>query len=153
MNAAQLVRPWGATLTFQLYTGVPWVHGLRHGVTMHPRGRHLREGMIPWSHGKSRTKAREQQPPHQLLPSTQPQELHGGKRAVTQRGYIKVECRAVSPHQPEENVEEVWSAAQMVWPKTARPDGNVLDEEACQHKWCIKEHVPTERCWTITDEK
>ena len=44
-NAAQLSQPWGATLTFQLYAGVSWVHGLRHWVARHPRGRHLREGM------------------------------------------------------------------------------------------------------------
>ena len=41
-NAAQPDQPWGSTLTFQLYAGVSWVHGLRHGVAMHPRGRHLR---------------------------------------------------------------------------------------------------------------
>ena len=63
-NAAQPDCPQGSTLTFQLYAGVPWVHGLRHGVTMHPRGRHLREGRIPWSHGKSHNLAREQQPQH-----------------------------------------------------------------------------------------
>ena len=38
-------QPWGSTLTFQPRAGVSWVQGLRHGVTMHPRGRHLREGM------------------------------------------------------------------------------------------------------------
>ena len=63
-NAAQLGRPQGSTLTFQHKVGVSWVHGLRHGVTMHPRGRHLREGMIPWSHGKRHTQACEQQPNH-----------------------------------------------------------------------------------------
>ena len=42
-SSAQLVRPRGSTLTFQLNAGVSWVHGLRHGVAMHPRGRHLRE--------------------------------------------------------------------------------------------------------------
>ena len=64
-NAAQPSQPWGSTLTFQLHAGVSWVHGLRHGVTMHPRGRHLREVMTPWSHGMSHTQAREQLPPHQ----------------------------------------------------------------------------------------
>ena len=44
-NAAQPSQPWGSTLTFQLHAGVSWVHGLRHGVARHPRGRHLREGM------------------------------------------------------------------------------------------------------------
>ena len=44
-NAAQPDQPWGSTLTFQLYAGVSWVQGLRHGVAMHPKGGHLREGM------------------------------------------------------------------------------------------------------------
>ena len=43
---AQLDQLWGSTLTFQPSVGVSWAHGLRHGVAMHPRGRHLREGMI-----------------------------------------------------------------------------------------------------------
>ena len=60
--AAQLSQPRGSTLTFQLYIGVPWVHALRHGSAMHPRGRHSREGRIPWSHGKSHNRAREHQP-------------------------------------------------------------------------------------------
>ena len=38
-------QPWGSNLTFQPKAGVSWVQGLRHGVAMHPRGRHLREGM------------------------------------------------------------------------------------------------------------
>ena len=50
-NAAQLCCPQGPTLTFQHKAGVSWATGLRHGVTMHPRGRHSREGMIPLSHG------------------------------------------------------------------------------------------------------
>ena len=45
-----LTIPRGSTRTFQSTakqgTGVSWAHGLRHGMTMHPRGRHLREGMI-----------------------------------------------------------------------------------------------------------
>ena len=45
LTAAQPDQPWGSTLTFQLHAGVSWAHGLRHGVAMHPRGRHLREGM------------------------------------------------------------------------------------------------------------
>ena len=59
-------QPWGSTLTFQPIAmqdvGVSWAFGLRHGVAMHPRGRHLREGMIllyPW---KGRTPERELQP-------------------------------------------------------------------------------------------
>ena len=55
MPTAQPDHPWGSTRTFQSTaeqgTGVSWVHGLRHGVTMHPRGRHLREGMILLIHG------------------------------------------------------------------------------------------------------
>ena len=68
-NAARPCRPQGSTLTFQPRAGVPWVHGLRHGVTMHPRGRHLREGRIPWPHGTRQTLAREQLP-------TQPLQQH-----------------------------------------------------------------------------
>ena len=37
-NAAQLSHPWGPTRTFQHSAGVSWELGLRHGVTMHPRG-------------------------------------------------------------------------------------------------------------------
>ena len=67
LNAAQLSHPWGSTRTFQrTQAGVSWAHGLRHGVTMHPRGRHLREGRILRSHGTSTHLEREQQPPHQL---------------------------------------------------------------------------------------
>ena len=58
-NAAQPSQPWGSTLTFQRKAGVSWVLGLRHGVTMHPRGRHLRGDrtlLLTW---KSNTQARE----------------------------------------------------------------------------------------------
>ena len=138
LNAAQLDQPWGSTLTFQPRVGVSWVHGLRHGVTMHPRGRHLREGRVPWSHGTSHTQAREQQPPHQPHYMKTPIETQFSKKeddancqnwhvvwrqgvnkynnyyykrqrgylrnvdgVVTRRSYIEVECRAVSPHQPD----------------------------------------------------
>ena len=59
-NAAQPGRPQGSTLTFQHKAGVSCGTGLRHGVTMHPRGRHLREGMIPLPHGVTQRTAREQ---------------------------------------------------------------------------------------------
>ena len=65
-------QPWGSTLTFQHKVGVSWVHGLRHGVARHPRGRHLREGMILLYTWESHTKAREQQPPQQQPLLTQP---------------------------------------------------------------------------------
>ena len=61
-NAAQLDCPQGTTLTFQLNAGVPCVTGLRHGVTMHPRERHLRGVRIPLPHGLTNSTAREQQP-------------------------------------------------------------------------------------------
>ena len=51
LNPAQPSHPQGSTLTFQRKVGVSWAHGLRHGVTMHPRGRHLREGRILLAHG------------------------------------------------------------------------------------------------------
>lgn len=38
-NAAQLDHPQGSTRTFRHKAGVSWVLGLRHGVTMHTRGR------------------------------------------------------------------------------------------------------------------
>ena len=53
-NAAQLSQPWGSTLTFQRHAGVSCVQGLRHGVAMHPRGRHLREDMTLASTWESR---------------------------------------------------------------------------------------------------
>ena len=62
LNAAHLSCPQGSTLTFQHKAGVPCGIGLRHGVTMHPRGRHLREGMILLPHGTYNVTAREQQP-------------------------------------------------------------------------------------------
>ena len=65
-NSAQPSHPRGSTLTFQLTAGVSWALGLRHGVTMHPRGRHLRGDRIPLPHGKDSALEREQQPPHQL---------------------------------------------------------------------------------------
>ena len=55
-------HPWGSTLTFQLDVGVPCGTGLRHGVTMHPRGRHLRGGMTLLPHGVTQRTACEQQP-------------------------------------------------------------------------------------------
>ena len=64
LNAAQLVQPWGSTPTFQRKVGVSWAFGLRHGVAMHPRGRHLREGMALLFTWESRTE-REQQPRRQ----------------------------------------------------------------------------------------
>ena len=58
--------PQGSTLTFQHNVGMSWALGLRHGLTMHPRGRHLREGMTLRYHGKTPKLAREQQPQLQL---------------------------------------------------------------------------------------
>ena len=66
-NSAPPVQPQGSTLTFQHNAGVSWGTGLRHGVTMHPRGRHLREGMIPLSHGTYTRTASERQPQTQQL--------------------------------------------------------------------------------------
>ena len=64
-HSAQLGRPWVSTLTFQCVPkrviGVPCGIGLRHGVTMHPRGNHSREGMILPPHGITYQTAREQQ--------------------------------------------------------------------------------------------
>ena len=68
LNSAPPSQPQGSTLTFQHNAGVPCGTGLRHGVTMHPRGRHSREGMIPLSHGTYTELAREQQPPPQPQP-------------------------------------------------------------------------------------
>ena len=65
LNSAQPSHPRGSTLTFQHIVGVSWARGLRHGVTMHPRGRHLREDRTLLPHGKDSTLEREQQPPHQ----------------------------------------------------------------------------------------
>ena len=62
-NSAQFSHPQGSTLTFQHNVGVSYETGLRHGVTMHPRGRHLREGMILPPHGTYTHEAREQQQP------------------------------------------------------------------------------------------
>ena len=61
VNSAQPDQPWGSTLTFQPRAGVSCGTGLRHGVTMHPRGRHSREGMILPPHGMTHQTAREQQ--------------------------------------------------------------------------------------------
>ena len=60
-NSARPVQPWGSTLTFQPRAGVSYGTGVKHWVTMHPRGRHLREGMILPPHGVTQQTAREQQ--------------------------------------------------------------------------------------------
>ena len=60
-------QPWGSTLTFRHNAGVSWVHGLRHGVAMHPRGRHLREGMTLLFTWESHTTESEQQPTQQHI--------------------------------------------------------------------------------------
>ena len=62
---ARLDHPRGSTLTFQHNTSVSCGTCLKHGETMHPRGRHLKEGMIPLSRGTYTELAREQQPPQQ----------------------------------------------------------------------------------------
>ena len=72
-NAAQPDQPWGSTVTFQRNAGVSWVLGLRHGVAMHPRGRHLREGMTLLPTWESRTE-REQQPNYQRQRTLQQRE-------------------------------------------------------------------------------
>ena len=62
-------HPWGSTLTSQCIPkrviGVPCGIGLTHGVTMHPRGRHLREGMVLLRHGLTHSTEREQHEPSQ----------------------------------------------------------------------------------------
>ena len=52
-NAAQLSQPWGSTLTFQCTPkrGAGAARVLSRGMTMHPRGRHSREGVILLIHG------------------------------------------------------------------------------------------------------
>ena len=61
-NAAQLSCPQDSTLVFQPRAGVSCGAGLRHGVTMYPRGRHLREDMTLLPHGLLQRTASEQQP-------------------------------------------------------------------------------------------
>ena len=61
---ARLSCPRGSTLTFQHNAGAARVQS--RGVTMHPRGRHLREDRILLPHGKNSSQEREQQPPFQL---------------------------------------------------------------------------------------
>ena len=46
LNTVPLDQSWDSILIFQQYGGVSWVQGLRHGVAMHPKGGHLKEGMI-----------------------------------------------------------------------------------------------------------
>ena len=76
-NAAQFSCPQSPTLTFRHNAGVSWVNGLRHGVTMHPRGRHLSKGMTLLPHGLTHHTACEQQPTQLLgLPNSQPLGLH-----------------------------------------------------------------------------
>ena len=152
-NAAQPSRLQGSTLTFQLYAGVPWVQGLRHGVTMHPRGRHLREGRIPWSHGTSHTPTREQQPTTKpLLLPIQPQELQGEEEVTTQGRRRWAECRAVSPHQPEEIVQVVRDDAHTRL-ESIRRDGKVLNRGVRQYQCDAKEQVPEDKCWMTNNKK
>ena len=64
--------PRGSILIYQPSVGVPCGTGLRHGVTMYPRGRHSREDMILLPHGLTQRTVCEKQPPHQLLSIMQP---------------------------------------------------------------------------------
>ena len=125
LNAAQPDQPWGSTLTFQRIAkrGAGAARVLSRGVTMHPRGRHLREGRVLRSHGKSPALAREQLPPQQPLLPTRQQELQEENEAETRGIFIEAECRAVSPHQLEktwdkyylEHVAEKWTSNKGVW--------------------------------------
>ena len=63
---AQLSQPRGSTLIFLFNVGVSCAIGSRHAVTMHPRGRHSREGMIVLPQGADAPTVREQQPQPQL---------------------------------------------------------------------------------------
>ena len=56
-----LDHPWGTTLTFQRKAGMSYGTCMRHGVAMHPRGRHLREVMTLMPHGLTTLTACEQQ--------------------------------------------------------------------------------------------
>ena len=111
-NSAPPSHPRGSTLTFQREVGVSWVLGLRHGVTMHPRGRHLREDMTLLSTWRGHSPEREKQPPFQ---PTQPPLKEEEQEAMTPRKCKKgknesertrrrshthaIVCWAVSPHQ------------------------------------------------------
>ena len=80
-------HPRGSTLTFQLNAGVPCGTGLRHGVIMHPRGRHLREGMILLPHGMTHPTAREKQlelplQQHYYNDNTMAMEKRKGEQAI-----------------------------------------------------------------------
>ena len=100
-NAAQLSHPWGSTLTFRRNAGVSWVLGLRHGVTMHPRGRHLRGGrtlLLTW---RSHTLEREQQPPEEggeAITSQRPSEQ--GKGDKGERRGVKTMPLSAGPSRP-----------------------------------------------------
>ena len=59
--AAPPSQPQGSTVTYLQKAGVSCGTGLRHGVTMHPRGRHSREGVTLLPHRMTQTTAREQQ--------------------------------------------------------------------------------------------
>ena len=98
LNAAQPDHPWGSTRTFRPKAGVSWALGLRHGVTMHPRGRHLREDRILLTHGGATHQRRSIQKPtttttQPLLPTKQmPRGCHCRScqqmlRTITQSGH------------------------------------------------------------------
>ena len=73
LKAAQLRCSQGSISIFQHKVGVSCGTGLGHGVTMHPRGRHLRGVMILMSHGLTHPTAREQQPTSPLHRQQLPQ--------------------------------------------------------------------------------
>ena len=86
-----LDHPRGSTLTFQDKVGVLYGIGLRHRVTMHRRGRHLRGGMTLLPHGLTNLTAHEQQT------STQPPYNHDSQWRPwcngIYRGFVSFEKR------------------------------------------------------------
>ena len=109
-NAAQPSCPQGSTLTFQPKAGVSCGIGLRHGVTMHPGGRHLREGMILLPHGTYKATAREQQPTtqphnHNHWDTTQPHNNNHWWRSWTIRDNKE---EGLGPHRGCQDIDSKW---------------------------------------------
>ena len=118
-SLAQPCRPRGSTRTFQQLVNqeVGASRVQRHGATMHPRGRHLREGRILWSHGTSTALAHEQQPAQPRHDQTQRRkvvrQLHAGGKAYKgykiERWKVKTQRRTTHDGENEETAkQEPW---------------------------------------------
>ena len=120
-NSAQPSHPRGSTLTFQPTAGVSWAHGLRHGVTMHPRGRHLRGVRTLLPHGLTNQTAREQQHTPQLLHN------HYNNWEPWYKGIKR--GNGIGPYTKRQDIDSRWRYRYDVFPCEAPVGGALLQPQ------------------------